>query len=64
MSNHETIARPYAEALFAEALDRDQVDAWWPMIEALAQAALTGKGFLLDPRVQPSQKVSWWLNLI
>ena len=45
MVNHDSLARPYARALFAEAVDSDTIGAWQQRLASLA-------GAVEDPSVQ------------
>ena len=66
MAELSTIARPYAEALFAAASAKGAADAWLPLLEALAQAidqpqvsSLAG-----DPRLSDQQKFELIASLV
>ncbi len=66
MAELSTIARPYAEALFAAASAKGAADAWLPLLEALAQAidqpqvsSLAG-----DPRLSDQQKLELIASLV
>jgi len=57
MAELSTIARPYAEALFAAARAKGATDAWLPPLEALAQAIAEPQvaAFASDPRLADAQ---------
>jgi F-type H+-transporting ATPase subunit delta len=57
MAELSTVARPYAEALFAAARANGAADAWLPPLEALAQAIAQPQIAALasDPRLSDAQ---------
>lgn len=57
MAELSTIARPYAEALFAAAAGPAKAQQWLPLLEAVAQAAGNPQvaGVAADPRLSEAQ---------
>ena len=57
MSELSTIARPYAEALFATARPKGAVETWLPLLELLAQTVGDPQiaGLVIDPRLTDEQ---------
>ena len=57
MAELSTIARPYAEALFCAASEKNAADAWLPLLEALAQAVSQPQiaSLAADPRLSDQQ---------
>ena len=57
MSELSSIARPYAEALFATARPKDAVETWLPVLELFAQAVSDPQiaGLAIDPRLTNEQ---------
>jgi F-type H+-transporting ATPase subunit delta len=58
MAELSTIARPYAEALFAAARAQNAADAWLPLLDALDQAQSQPQvaSLMGDPRLSNQQK--------
>jgi F-type H+-transporting ATPase subunit delta len=57
MAELSTIARPYAEALFSAASEKNAADAWLPLLEVLAQAVSQPQiaSLAADPRLSDQQ---------
>jgi F-type H+-transporting ATPase subunit delta len=57
MAELSTIARPYAEALFAAATARSAAEAWLPLVESIARAAAHPQvaSVAADPRLSDAQ---------
>jgi len=57
MAELSTLARPYAEALFAAASGQGKAEAWLPLLESLAQAGSHPQVALIaaDPRLSETQ---------
>jgi len=57
MAELSTLARPYAEALFAAARSMSAAESWLPLIEAIAQAASHPQvaSVASDPRLSDAQ---------
>ncbi|MBV8208875.1 MAG: F0F1 ATP synthase subunit delta [Burkholderiaceae bacterium] len=66
MAELSTIARPYAEALFAAASSKGAAAAWLPLLEALAQAVEQPQVSDLagDPRLTDQQKLELIAGLV
>lgn len=64
MSKALTNARPYAEALFSVALERDQVDDWSKVLASLATLGTQAREMIMDPRIQPSEQVAWLSGIV
>lgn len=60
-----TIARPYAEALFARALETDKLDLWSDMLETLATATQdrTLAGLIASPKLDRAQMTELMLDI-
>ena len=59
MSNPNTLARPYVQALFNVASAEGASEAWADAIDALALLAKHGEAFLSDPRIPSCEKVKF-----
>ncbi|MGE4368752.1 MAG: F0F1 ATP synthase subunit delta [Burkholderiaceae bacterium] len=67
MAELSTIARPYAEALFATARDdQDGLASWSALVSELAQVASLGdvREALTDPRLNAQQRIELFVGLI
>ncbi|MYN14819.1 F0F1 ATP synthase subunit delta [Pusillimonas sp. TS35] len=67
MAELSTIARPYAEALFAAALnDQAGLENWSALLSELAQVASMGdvREALTDPRLNADQRIDLFTGLI
>ena len=60
-----TIARPYAEALFARAVETDKLDLWSDMLELLAAAARDPalSGLIASPKLDKAQMTELMLDI-
>jgi F-type H+-transporting ATPase subunit delta len=60
-----TIARPYAEALFARAVETDTLDLWSDMLELLATAARDPalSGLIASPKLDKAQMTELVLDI-
>ncbi len=60
-----TIARPYAEALFARAVETDKLDLWSDMLELLASAARDPAlaGLIASPKLDKAQMTELMLDI-
>lgn len=60
-----TIARPYAEAVFARAVQTDKLDLWSDMLELLAAAARDPalSGLIASPKLDRSQMTELMLEI-
>lgn len=60
-----TIARPYAEAIFARAVETDKLDLWSDMLELLALAAKDPalSGLIASPKLDKSQMAELMLDI-
>jgi len=60
-----TIARPYAEALFARAVETDTLDQWSEMLGFLAEAARDPAlaGLIASPKLDRSQMIDLVLDI-
>lgn len=60
-----TIARPYAEAVFARAVETDKLDLWSDMLELLALAARDPglSGLIASPKLDKSQMTELMLDI-
>ena len=60
-----TIARPYAEALFARAVETDKLDLWSDMLELLATAARDPalSGLIASPKLDKAQMTELMLDI-
>ena len=60
-----TIARPYADALFARAVETDSLDQWSDMLELLATAARDPalSGLIASPKLDTSQMTDLMLDI-
>lgn len=60
-----TIARPYAEAIFARAVETDKLDLWSDMLGLLAQAADDPvlAGLIASPKLDRSQMAELMLDI-
>jgi F-type H+-transporting ATPase subunit delta len=59
MSECTTIARPYAKAIFEQALDEDKLAEWSERLQILAETVLTSEvsGFIANPVSTQEQQV-------
>ena len=67
MAELSTIARPYAEALFATARDQQGgLESWGELLTELAQLASNGdvRDALSDPRLSVDQRVDLFVGLV
>jgi len=60
-----TIARPYAEAIFARAVETDKLDLWSDMLELLASAAQDPAlaGLIASPKLDKAQMTELMLDI-
>lgn len=60
-----TIARPYAEAVFARAVETDKLDLWSDMLELLAMAARDPalSGLIASPKLDKPQMTELMLDI-
>ena len=60
-----TIARPYAEAVFARAVETDKLDLWSDMLELLAMAARDSglSGLIASPKLDKVQMTELMLDI-
>ena len=60
-----TIARPYAEAVFARAVETDKLELWSDMLELLAMAAQDPalSGLIASPKLDKSQMTELMLDI-
>ena len=60
-----TIARPYAEAVFARAVETDKLDLWSDMLELLATAARDPalSGLIASPKLDRAQMTELMLDI-
>lgn len=58
MADYLTVARPYARALFSEALDKNALSDWQPVLNVLAAIVdvLSARHMISNPNVSPEQK--------
>lgn len=61
----QTIARPYAEAIFQQALESDQLDLWSDMLGLLATAVSDPglSGLLANPKLSTAEKAELMLEI-
>ncbi len=60
-----TIARPYADAIYARAVETDKLDLWSDMLELLASAALDPAlaGLIASPKLDMAQMTELMLDI-
>ena len=60
-----TIARPYAEAVFARAVETDKLDLWSDMLELLATAAAEPSlaGLIASPKLDRAQMTELMIDI-
>lgn len=58
MADYLTVARPYARALFSQALDKNALSDWQPVLNALAAIVdvLSMHHVISNPNISPEQK--------
>lgn len=64
-SDHTTIARPYAKAVFESAIESSKLSQWSDMLAMMASVVLEPRAveFLTDPRVTTSQQIDFMTSI-